>query len=328
FGSSSAGDAHVLDVDLASLGYEGDDVAQFSYAGGRVPQVGSLSGVPTSEYGPEDANGDLTVAGERLADLLDAIAAAHPGVPVDVIAHSQGGIVARLALAERDPAGEAVANLITLGSPHHGADVATANALLGTTTVGEVAQGGVDWVSDGSTDGTSTAAAQLAETSGLLSELNDEPLPEGTRVTSIAARGRPHRRRSPELPRRGDQRDGPPRRRLRPLRAPRVGPRPAGDGPGPGRSGPHLSRVGRRPCPGGRHQPGGGRFGPGRGPGRHVARPPDPRRQGADQDTGPDRAFPPTRAAVERRSHLGQRVVLCLPQPCPTVHHGRSSRGA
>ncbi|CAN5826366.1 hypothetical protein BH23ACT1_BH23ACT1_06390 [soil metagenome] len=189
FGSSSAGDAQVLDVDLASLGYEGDDVAQFSYAGGRVPQVGSLSGVPTSEYGPEDANGDLTVAGERLADLLDAIAAAHPGVPVDVIAHSQGGIVARLALAERDPAGDAVANLITLGSPHHGADVATANALLGTTTVGEVGQRGVDWVSDGSTDGTSTAAAQLAETSGLLSELNDEPLPEGTRVTSIAARG-------------------------------------------------------------------------------------------------------------------------------------------
>ncbi len=189
FGSSSTGEAQVLDVDVASLGYSVDDVAQFSYAGGRVPTVGAVSGVATSEYGPEDANGDLDVAGQRLAELLDAIAAAHPGVPVDVIAHSQGGIVARLALADQDPAGPAVANLITLGSPHHGADVATANALVGTTTTGELAQAGADWVTDGSTDGASDAAAQLSETSELIHDLNAEPLPAGTRLTSIAARG-------------------------------------------------------------------------------------------------------------------------------------------
>ena len=188
FGSSSSS-TNVDDVDVGALGYDGTDVARFSYAGGRVPGVGALTGVPTSEYGPEDANGDLAAAGERLADLLDAIGAAHPGVPVDVIAHSQGGIVARLALAERDPADPPVTNLVTLASPHHGADVATANALLGTTTVGEVAQGGADWVSGGSTDGTSTAAAQLSEISGLLAALNDQPLPAGTRMTSIAARG-------------------------------------------------------------------------------------------------------------------------------------------
>jgi hypothetical protein len=97
--------------------------------------------------------------------------------------------VARLVLADQDPAGPAVANLVTLGSPHHGADVATANALVGTTTTGELVQAGGDWVTDGSTDGASEAAAQLSETSGLIDDLNAEPLPEGTRVTSIAARG-------------------------------------------------------------------------------------------------------------------------------------------
>ncbi len=189
FGSSSVGGAQVLDVDVASLGYAIDDVAQFSYAGGRVPAVGAIRGVATSEYGPEDANGDLEVAGQRLAELLDGIAAAHPGIPVDVIAHSQGGVVARLALADQEPDEPPVANLITIGSPHHGADVATANALLGTTTTGELAQAGADWVTDGSTDGASDAAAQLSETSSLIHDLNAEPLPAGTRVTSIAARG-------------------------------------------------------------------------------------------------------------------------------------------
>lgn len=188
FGSSSAG-ADVLNVDLASLGYDPEDVAQFSYAGGRVPDVGALAGVPTSDYGPDDANGDLAVAGRRLAGLLDAIGAAHPGVPVDVIAHSQGGVVARLALTDRGPSGEPVANLITLGSPHNGADVATANALLGTTTVGELAQAGATEVSGGSIDGASTAAAQLSETSELMDDLAKKPPPAGTRVTSIAARG-------------------------------------------------------------------------------------------------------------------------------------------
>ncbi|HEV2070848.1 MAG TPA: peptidoglycan DD-metalloendopeptidase family protein [Acidimicrobiales bacterium] len=188
FGSSSAG-ADVFDVELASLGYGPDEVAHFSYAGGRVPDVGALDGVPTSHYGPDDANGDLAVAGRRLAGLLDAIGATHPGVPVDVIAHSQGGVVARLALVDRGPVGEPVANLVTLGSPHNGADVATANALLGTTTVGELAQAGATQVSGASIDGASTAAGQLSETSQLMDDLEDEPLPEGTRVTSIAARG-------------------------------------------------------------------------------------------------------------------------------------------
>lgn len=188
FGSSSA-EAEVLDVDLASLGYGADDVAQFSYAGGRAADMGKLAGVPVSRYGAEDANGDLVESGRRLAELLDAISAAHPGVPVDVIAHSQGGVVARLALSERGSAGRPVANLITLGSPHGGADASTANALLGTTLAGDLAQGQVARLSGGSVDGASVAAAQLSEISEVIAELHDEPLPRGTRATSIVARG-------------------------------------------------------------------------------------------------------------------------------------------
>ncbi|MBW3579837.1 MAG: peptidoglycan DD-metalloendopeptidase family protein [Actinobacteria bacterium] len=186
FGSSS-GEADVLDVDTARLGYAAADVVQFSYAGGRTAGVGALAGVEVSDYRPDDSTGDLRISGERLGQLLAAIDVAHPGVPVDVIAHSQGGVVARLALAP-DPGAPVVANLVTLGSPHNGADVATANALLGTTIVGEVAQAGVAQLSGG-IDGASQAAAQLAETSTLVAELSDTALPAATRTTSIAATG-------------------------------------------------------------------------------------------------------------------------------------------
>ncbi|MBW3547313.1 MAG: peptidoglycan DD-metalloendopeptidase family protein [Actinobacteria bacterium] len=192
FGSSSA-EADVAGVDTAALGYAGDDVVQFSYAGGRTPGVGAVAGVPVSDYRPEDSTGDLRTSGRRLRALLDAIADRHPEVPVDVIAHSQGGVVARLALgpgaAGPGAGAKPVENLITLGSPHHGADVATANALLGTTTSGTLAQAITEWASDGRVDGSSDAAAQLAETSALVAELRHRPLPAGTRVTSVAASG-------------------------------------------------------------------------------------------------------------------------------------------
>ncbi|MGI8758651.1 MAG: peptidoglycan DD-metalloendopeptidase family protein [Acidimicrobiales bacterium] len=193
FGSSTASEADVLGVDTDALGYADADVVQFSYAGGRAQGVGALSGVAVNDYGPEHSTGDLAVSGERLAELLEAIRSQHPGVPVDVIAHSQGGVVARLALggtgAGFDPRLPPVENLVTLGSPHHGTDTATANALLGTTSAGELAQEIAAEVTDGSLDGTSPAAAQLAETSSFVDDLDDLPLPAGTRVTSIAARG-------------------------------------------------------------------------------------------------------------------------------------------
>ena len=73
----------------------------------------------------------------RLADLVEAVAARGPhGVPIDLIAHSQGGLVVRLALIEleRRHGAEWLARIglvATLGTPHGGADLATAiHALL------------------------------------------------------------------------------------------------------------------------------------------------------------------------------------------------------
>jgi hypothetical protein len=190
---STGGDAGILALDTAALGYDDADVVQLSYRGGRVPGVGGLPGVAATGYGPADTMVDIRVPAQHLRDLLGAIREAHPGVPVDVIAHSQGGLVARAALGRGgdavDPRLPPIGHLITLGTPHDGTDLATAGALLGSTWVGEVAGRVARSVTGGAVDPASEAAAQLAETSSFVAAVRDRPLPAGTRVTSIAARG-------------------------------------------------------------------------------------------------------------------------------------------
>jgi hypothetical protein len=185
---SGSGHASVLELDTAALGYAADDVVQFSYGGGRAPGVGDLEGVPVTAYGPADAGGELQRSGNRLRALLEDIDRAHPGVPVDVVAHSQGGVVARAALAGA-PRPPPVEHLVTLGSPHDGTDLATANAALGASEVGRAGVSVLAWASDGGLDGTAPSAAQLAEGSAFLEDLADRPLPPGLPVTSIAAEG-------------------------------------------------------------------------------------------------------------------------------------------
>ncbi|HUF32799.1 MAG TPA: peptidoglycan DD-metalloendopeptidase family protein [Acidimicrobiales bacterium] len=190
---SRGGDASILGLDTEALGYAAADVAQLSYRGGRVPGVGNLLGVPVTGYEPADSTVDIRTSAQHLRELLASIRAAHPGVPVDVFAHSQGGVVARVALGRDgdglDPRLPEVGHLVTLGTPHHGTDLATAGALLLTTRAGELAAAVASRATGGELALDSDAARQLAETSGLVRGLAERRLPPGTAVTSIAARG-------------------------------------------------------------------------------------------------------------------------------------------
>ncbi len=181
-GSNSERDS-IDSVDTARLGYAETDVLRFSYLGGTTDENG---------YVATDTTADIHHSARRLRQLLERLQARHPGLPIDVIAHSQGGIVARTALTDEvdgaDPRLPAVKSLITLSSPHQGAPIATGLTMVGHTGTGNDAETAVHKLLPDMVDPRGKSVTQLAEHSQFMGELNRRPLPAGVNVTSIGAR--------------------------------------------------------------------------------------------------------------------------------------------
>ena len=193
-GSSSV-DAAIDDLDTAGLGYEAGDVIRFSYAGGRTPDPTDRIAVTASPYTPVDTLGDLRDAAHRLVLLLDAVAAATPGATVDVLAHSQGGLVARHALAliadrpHDDPTRAALGTVVAFGAPHQGADLATVVAALEASPGGRAALDAIRDATGTVLNARAPAVSELAQGSSFLAELAVAPAPAHVPLVSIAARG-------------------------------------------------------------------------------------------------------------------------------------------
>lgn len=188
--------ASIDDLDVGALGYAPGDVIRFSYRGGRIPgQVsGELAAISVSGYEQVDTLGDLDVAAARLADLLIEAADALPaGVPLDVMAHSQGGLITRLALVlieRRRPDLLVRLGLVaTLASPHHGAPIAGGVTLLTEMPVLDRGVDQVEQIAGTGLDPRSPAVRQLAPHSSVITALDGLRPPSGVRVISIAARG-------------------------------------------------------------------------------------------------------------------------------------------
>lgn len=195
---SSSTSAAVAEVNTAALGYRAGDVVRFSYAGGRVPNdeevAVELGAIEVADYSPRDTVGDLEIAGQRFASVLLQVAEAAPaGGRVDVIAHSQGGLVARLALAELAVSHpEALTHLgvvVTLGTPHEGADLAGLVRAADANPMDRVGLDAVQAVARLSISPDDVAVRQLAPGSDLLAKVAATPLPPGVTFVSIAARG-------------------------------------------------------------------------------------------------------------------------------------------
>lgn len=180
---STSGDGAIDDVDSAALGYAPGDDYRFSYRGGTAAE---------NAYAASDTTKDIRESGRRLRDLLARIEAENPGVPIDIVAHSQGGLVARSALTDEgdptDPRLPKVNSLVTLGTPHLGTPAATAATMLGHTMVGGLVLDGARAALPDTFDPAGMSVTQMAEHSAFIHRLNNRPLPEGMHATSIAAR--------------------------------------------------------------------------------------------------------------------------------------------
>jgi hypothetical protein len=127
--------------------------------------------------------------------MLAGIAIRHPGRSVDLIAHSQGGIVARTYLTKAassfDRAQPRVEHLVTFSSPHTGAPLAAVPSELATTTLTGrwVNRLAGRWSRSGGPvpDPSARSLAQLAPGSRLMRELAQEDVLFGTRVLTLGA---------------------------------------------------------------------------------------------------------------------------------------------
>ncbi len=182
-GINSRTDRHTgqtFGLDTTALGYRRGEVAWFSYArgGGR--------------YRPSDTWGDLLVKAYALRDQLRALERRHPGREVDLVAHSQGGVVVdafmQLVFDPADPTLPPLGTVVTLSSPHRGAPIASVAAEIRSSPGGRRLLATAESVAGGAvppSGGRSTR--QLAEGSRFMRHLWDRPLPEMLDVTSVGA---------------------------------------------------------------------------------------------------------------------------------------------
>jgi len=180
---SSSREAAVDDVDTTALGYQISDVSRFSYRGGTTGQ---------NRYVPTDTTTDIRWSGRRLREVLQEAAKANPGVPIDIIAHSQGGLVARAALTFEydglDRRLPPIGALVTLGTPHRGTDGATALGMFGHTGPGAGLKWAYHQLRPHDFDPRGESLRQMSETSWFIHDLNGHTPPAGVWITSIAAR--------------------------------------------------------------------------------------------------------------------------------------------
>ena len=169
-----------VDLDVDALGYHADEgeVRYFSYA------------ADGGSYTAEATHGPIEIAARRLGAQLRAMQREQPGREVDLIAHSQGGIVVDWFLAHvyraGDPSLPPLGNVVTLSSPHEGAPLATAGRQIRSTPLGRAALDALDDVSSFPPSG-SAAVQELAEGSALLRHLWDRGVPEHFDFTTIGA---------------------------------------------------------------------------------------------------------------------------------------------
>ncbi|HEY3722420.1 MAG TPA: peptidoglycan DD-metalloendopeptidase family protein [Acidimicrobiia bacterium] len=176
--STDPATGRALDLDATRLGYRAGEVRSFSYA----PDGGAYSRAQTWS--------DLRIAARRLESQLREVQREQPGREVDLIAHSQGGVVVAEFLAHvydpGDPGLPPLGSVVALSSPLQGAPAATAVGRVRSTNAGRAALGGVDAIAAGAIPPTgATATGQLAEGSSLIRGLRATAPPEQIDVTSI-----------------------------------------------------------------------------------------------------------------------------------------------
>jgi hypothetical protein len=179
-------DADLFRYGPLRLGYRPKKVFFFSYRGIDGPHL-------HKPYTRRDTYGDLRVAARWLRRLMLVVGRKFPGADVDLFAHSQGGLVARLFLESQaawDPRLPRVAHLVTLATPHEGAPLARAAMNMRTSAAARtMLRAASRWAASGGPfpDPQARVMSELAPGSPLLDGLARQDVSYGTQVLTLAS---------------------------------------------------------------------------------------------------------------------------------------------
>jgi peptidase M23-like protein/palmitoyl protein thioesterase len=132
--SKTAGDASSAVFAIPRrLGYAPQAIYRYSYRGVDGPRH-------HQPYGREDTYEGIATSAGKLTALMLRIAEDHPEAGVDIVAHSQGGLVARAYLQRAARAWRAglprVEHLVTFATPHEGTEAAALGRRLSDASLG------------------------------------------------------------------------------------------------------------------------------------------------------------------------------------------------
>lgn len=185
--SHRAADGASLDVPFRDLGYQAGEATYFSYAddGGA--------------YDAADTHRPIMESARLLAEQLQEMQQREPGREVDLVAHSQGGVVVLAFLAlvydSHDPAYPPLGTVVTLSSPLQGAPLATAGGKIARTESGRQFLALTDRATSAaglSVPPTRAASVRdLAEDSDFMQRLDQARLPGTVDLTTIGATADP-----------------------------------------------------------------------------------------------------------------------------------------
>jgi triacylglycerol esterase/lipase EstA (alpha/beta hydrolase family) len=180
--AGAAGDrGPTVRLDVRALGYRAadDEVRYYSYAADGGPYVA------------RDTQQPIDASARLLGDQLRGMQREEPGREVDLVAHSQGGLVVDVFLQRyydaADPTLPPIGTVVTLSSPHEGAPLATAGARIRESPVGRALLDEVGRTVSSVPDPSARAVEDLAEGSATVRGVQDAGVPDHVDLTSIGA---------------------------------------------------------------------------------------------------------------------------------------------
>jgi pimeloyl-ACP methyl ester carboxylesterase len=191
YGSNSRSVAGIEGLNVVGAGFDRSSVLRYSYEGGRIPDPSDapeFASIAATEYDSAASQRPIEQSARALAALVEQVRAVAPGRPIDLIAHSQGGLVAVTSLYFL--ADHQGLRVVTVGSPHGGDTLAgTIGGLAASTPAAEVAFDLAE--ATGLTGGMqhdSPSPREMAAGSSFMDAYRARGVPDDVPVTSIGGR--------------------------------------------------------------------------------------------------------------------------------------------